>query len=115
MISRSSHAIKVMKFMRCSGLPAKRARRHSFWVAIPTGHVFFEHTRIIMQPSETRGAVANPYSSAPRSAAIATSRPVMSLPSVSILTRDLRPLSMSAWWVSATPSSHGRPALWTEL
>ena len=115
MISRSCMATKVMKFITCSGFPANLPLNFSFCVAIPTGHVSFEHTRIIMQPRLTSGAVANPYSSAPSRAAMATSLPVMSLPSVSILTLDLRPLSIRALCVSATPSSHGSPALWTEL
>ena len=50
-------------------------------VATPTGHVFRWQTRIIMQPNTTSGAVANPNSSAPSSAAMTTSRPVLSWPS----------------------------------
>ena len=46
---------------------------------------------------------------------MATSRPVMSLPSVSSTTRERRPLRMRVWWVSASPSSQGRPALWMEV
>ena len=49
---------------------------------MPTGHVFRWHLRIMMQPIATSGAVEKPNSSAPSSAAIATSRPVCSLPSV---------------------------------
>ena len=43
---------------------------------MPTGHVLRWQTRIITQPDTTSGAVAKPYSSAPSSAAITTSRPV---------------------------------------
>ena len=59
-----------------SGLPLKRARSSGFCVATPTGQVSRWQTRIMMQPLTTSGAVAKPYSSAPSSAAITTSRPV---------------------------------------
>ena len=62
-----------MKFLRSSG----------FCVATPTGQVSRWQTRIIVQPSVTSGAVAKPNSSAPNRAAITTSRPVRSWPSVS--------------------------------
>ncbi len=52
-----------------------------FDMAIPTGHVSKWQTRIITQPITTRGAVANPNSSAPNSAAIITSLPVFNWPS----------------------------------
>ena len=63
----------------------------------------------------TRGAVAKPNSSAPSIQAMATSRPVISLPSVSSTTRERRPLAIRVWWASARPSSQGRPALWMEV
>ena len=110
MISRSSWAMKSMKFMTYSGLPLKRLRKASFWVATPTGQVSRLQTRIIMQPMVTRGAVAKPNSSAPRRAAMATSRPLMSLPSVSMTTRLLKWFCISVWCVSARPSSQGSPA-----
>ena len=113
--SRSSSAMKRMKFSTYSGFPAKRLRSSGFCVAIPAGHVSKLHTLIITQPIVTSGAVAKPNSSAPRHAAIATSRPLISLPSVSILTLFLRPFIRSVWCVSASPSSHGSPALWIEL
>src|ERR1043166_4696461 len=47
-------------------------------------------TRIMMQPVATSGAVANPNSSAPSIAAMTTSRPVLSWPSVSTAMRDRR-------------------------
>jgi hypothetical protein len=62
---------------------------------MPTGHVSLEQTRIIMQPMQTSGAVAKPNSSAPSSAAIATSRPLISFPSVSSDDAALRPFSIS--------------------
>ena len=64
----------------------------------------------MMQPSATSGAVAKPNSSAPSSAAITTSRPVLSWPSVSTTMRLRRSLSTSTWCVSARPSSQGMPA-----
>ena len=72
-----------MKLTTCSGLPVKFLRSFGSWVATPTGQVFFWQTRIIRQPTETSGAVAKPNSSAPNNAAMATSRPVLSWPSVS--------------------------------
>ena len=89
--SLNSSAINRIKFSTYSGFPAKRFRSSGFWVAIPAGQVSWLHTRIITQPRVTRGAVANPNSSAPRRAAMATSLPLISLPSVSILTLFLRP------------------------
>ena len=109
--SRSSCAINLIKLMTYSGFPAKRLRSSGFWVAIPTGQVSRLQTRIMTHPMVTRGAVAKPNSSAPRIAAIATSRPLISLPSVSILTLLRSPFMISVWCVSASPSSHGSPAL----
>ena len=56
-------------------------RSSGFCVATPTGHVSRLHTLIITQPKVTSGAVANPNSSAPSIAAIATSLPLINLPS----------------------------------
>ena len=95
MYSRSSCAIQRIKFSTYSGFPAKRLRSSGFCVAIPAGHVSRLHTRIITHPIVTSGAVAKPNSSAPRHAAIATSRPLISFPSVSILTLFLRPFIRS--------------------
>ena len=89
--SRSSWATNSMKFTTYSGLPEKRDRSWGFWVAMPAGQVSRLHTRIMQQPRATRGAVAKPNSSAPNSAAMATSRPVISLPSVSSRTRPRSP------------------------
>ena len=72
-----------MKFTTYSGLPQKFFRSSGFWVAMPIGQVSRLHTRIMTQPRHTSGAVAKPNSSAPSMQAMATSRPVMSLPSVS--------------------------------
>ena len=66
-----------------------------FCVAIPTGQVSRLHTLIITQPIVTSGAVAKPNSSAPSIAAIATSRPLISLPSVSIITLLRSPFIVS--------------------
>ena len=95
MYSLSSSAINLMKFITYSGFPANRLRSSGFCVATPTGHVSRLQTRIMTHPIVTRGAVANPNSSAPKSAAIATSRPLMSLPSVSMRTRSRSPFSIS--------------------
>src|SRR5438046_765872 len=73
--------------MTSSGLPANFLRNAGSCVAIPTGQVFRWHLRIMMHPIATNGAVENPNSSAPRRAAIATSRPVFSFPSVCTVMR----------------------------
>ena len=80
-----------MKFSMYSGFPQKRLRSSGFCVATPIGQVSLLQTRIMTQPIETSTAVAKPNSSAPRIAAIATSRPVISLPSVSSRTLERRP------------------------
>ena len=102
--------MKRMKLTACAGSPANFLRSAGFWVATPTGQVSRWQTRIMMQPSDTSAAVANPNSSAPSSAAMTTSRPVLSWPSVSTTMRLRRSLSTRVWWVSASPNSHGRPA-----
>ena len=69
----------------------------------------------MMQPMTTRGAVANPYSSAPSSAAITTSRPVFNWPSVWTTIRSRSLFSTRVCWVSARPSSQGIPACLIEV
>ena len=93
--SRSSCAINFMKFSTYSGLPLKRLRSSGFCVATPTGQVSKLHTRIITHPIVINGAVAKPNSSAPSNAATNTSRPVISLPSVSIRTRERSPFMIN--------------------
>ena len=115
MISRTSWATNFMKFTAWAGSPVKFLRSSGFCVATPTGQVLRWQTRIMMQPRETSGAVAKPNSSAPNRAAITTSRPVLSWPSVSTAMRDRRLLRTRVWWVSARPSSHGRPACLMEV
>ena len=110
MISRSSSAMNVMKWTTCSGLPSNFLRSRGSCVAMPTGQVFRWHTRIMMQPDATSAADAKPNSSAPSSAATATSRPVFSWPSVSTRMRPRRSLATRICCVSASPSSHGMPA-----
>ena len=68
-----------------------------------------------MQPRVISGAVAKPNSSAPKSAAIATSLPVFNCPSVCNTTLDLKLFMTRVWCVSATPSSQGRPACFIEV
>ena len=115
MISRTCSAMKNMKRLTYSGFPLKQLRSFLFCVAMPTGQVSLEQTRIIMQPRHTSGAVANPNSSAPRSAAMATSLPLISLPSVSRTTLSRRPFSVRHLCASVRPSSQGSPALCMEL
>ena len=98
-----------------SGLPVNRSRSTGFCVATPTGQVSRWQTRIITQPDTISGAVAKPYSSAPSSAATTTSRPVFIAPSTCTVIRSRNPLSSSVCWVSARPSSHGRPACLSEV
>ena len=62
-------------------------------MAMPTGQVFRWHFRIITQPMAINGAVAKPYSSAPRQAATITSRPVLSWPSVCSRTRPAQAIA----------------------
>ena len=52
----------------------------------------------------------NEYSSAPRSAATTTSRPVLNPPSTRTRARERSPSETSACCVSARPISHGAPA-----
>ncbi len=78
MCRRTSSATKKKKLTTCSGWPRNRRRSSGSWVAIPTGHVFRWQARIMMQPIVISGAVEKPNSSAPRRAAIITSRPVFS-------------------------------------
>ena len=113
--SRTSSAMNSKKVTTNSGLPLKRWRSSGFWVAMPTGQVSRWQTRIITQPDTTSGAVAKPNSSAPSSAAMTTSRPVFSWPSVCTTMRSRRPFSSSVCWVSARPSSHGPPACLSDV
>ena len=103
--------MNFIKLTTYSGLPLKRFLSSGFCVATPTGHVSKLQTLIITQPIVTRGAVANPNSSAPSIAAIATSRPLISLPSVSTITLLRSPFAINVWCASASPSSQGSPAL----
>ncbi len=96
--------------MTCSGLPSNLRMSAGSWVAMPTGQVLRWHLRIMMQPSATRGAVAKPNSSAPRSAPITTSRPVFICPSACTEMRPRSLFSTSVCWVSASPISQGLPA-----
>jgi hypothetical protein len=80
-------------------------RRHADRAGVEVAHAHHDAAHA------TSGAVAKPNSSAPSSAAIATSRPVFSWPSVSTAMRLRRLLSTSVWCVSARPSSHGRPGV----
>ncbi len=114
MISRASSATWKKNSTTCSGWPWKRLRSSGSCVAMPTGHVLRWQARIMMQPVAISGAVEKPISSAPSSAAITTSRPVLSWPSVCTQMRERRSLSTSVCCVSARPISHGTPADWIE-
>ena len=63
-----------------------------------------------MQPIEIIGPVPKPNDSAPRIAALTTSKPVFIPPSVWSLTLCLSPASLKLWCDSAKPNSHGDPA-----
>ena len=82
MYCRTCSAMKKKKLTTFSGVPWNFARSAGSCVAMPTGQVLRWHLRIMMQPIATSGAVEKPNSSAPSSAAMVTSRPVCSLPSV---------------------------------
>lgn len=107
--------MNMKKFSTNSGLPVNRSRSTGFWVATPTGQVSRWQTRIMMQPDTTSGAVAKPNSSAPSSAAIITSRPVLSWPSTWTTIRSRKPFSSNVCCVSASPSSQGAPACFIEV
>ena len=113
--SRTSSAMNSKKLTTNSGLPVKRLRSSGFWVATPTGQVSRWQTRIMMQPETTSGAVAKPNSSAPSNAAMTTSRPVFSWPSVCTTMRSRSPFSSNVCCVSARPSSHGAPACFSDV
>ena len=107
MCSRTSSAMKRKNVSTNSGLPVNFARSFGSWVAMPTGQVLRWQTRIMMQPMTTSGAVEKPYSSAPRRAAMTTSRPVFSWPSVCTMMRSRSLFMTRTCCVSARPSSHG--------
>ena len=113
--SRTSSAMYSKKVSTNSGLPLYLARSAGVWVAMPTGQVSRWQTRIMMQPETTSGAEAKPYSSAPSSAPMITSRPVLSCPSTWTTIRSRSPLASSVCWVSARPISHGMPACFNEV
>ena len=61
------------------------------------------------------GPVPNPNDSAPKIAALTTSKPVFIPPSVWSLTLCLSPESLKLWCASAKPNSHGEPAYLIEV
>ena len=105
--SRTSCAMNRKKFSTYSGRPSNRSRSSGFWVATPTGQVSRWQTRIMMQPDDhqRRGREAELLGA--EQAAMTTSRPVLSWPSVCTTIRSRSPLITSVCWVSARPSSHG--------
>mmetsp|Transcript_59821 Transcript_59821/g.146909 ORF Transcript_59821/g.146909 Transcript_59821/m.146909 type:complete len:221 (-) Transcript_59821:4365-5027(-) len=109
-ISRTSSATNSKKFTTCSGVPGNFLRSSSFWLVTPTGHVLRWQTRAITHPSAIMAMVPKPNCSAPRRAAIITSRPVRTPPSTRRTTRSRRLLLYNAEWASVKPSSHGQPA-----
>ena len=111
MCPRRSSASRKKKLTTSSSWPANFARSSGSCVAMPTGHVFLWHLRIMMQPMVMSGAVLSPHSSAPSSVATSRSRPVLSWPSVCSTVRPRKSLATSVCCVSASPSSQGSPAL----
>ena len=94
----------------CSGLPVKRLRSSGSWVAMPIGQVLRWHLRIMMQPSATsaRGGEAELVGAEQRGDHRRRGRCAARRRSA----RAMRPrsrFSTSVWWVSARPSSQGRP------
>ena len=77
------------------------------YCGIPAGLDAFKAAHEVLV---AEGAVPKPKLSAPRIAALITSRPVFRPPSVCRMVRSRRSLATSAWCDSATPSSHGTPA-----
>ena len=112
--SLTSSAIKYIKLITFASFPLKLWRSFSFCVATPKGQVFKLQTLSILQPIVIKGALEKLYKSAPRIAAIITSKPVSSLPSVSSLTRLRKSFIISVWWASLNPISKGIPA-WETL
>ncbi|MCY1295295.1 hypothetical protein D9M70_446270 [compost metagenome] len=114
--SRVSEAMKVKKFTTMSTVPMKWSLRSlSFWVATPVAQLFRWQMRRYLQPRAIIGAVPKPKLSAPRMAALITSRPVFRPPSVCTRTLPRRSLPRRVWWVSARPSSQGLPAYLMEV
>ena len=107
--------MKLNRLTTFSGEPVNFSRSVGFWVQTPTGQVLEWHCRTMMQPMATSDAVPMPNSSAPRIAAITTSRPVLMPPSVRSRTRWRRRLSVSTWCASERPISHGMPAYLIEV
>ncbi|MNZ64715.1 hypothetical protein D3C78_828890 [compost metagenome] len=114
--SRVSSAMKVKKFITISTVPMKWSLRSwSFWVATPVAQLFRWQMRRYLQPRAIIGAVPKPKLSAPRMAALITSRPVFRPPSVCTRTLPRRSLPRRVWCASARPSSHGLPAYLIEV
>ena len=111
---RTSSATNRRYACTISGVPPNFSRSSGRWVAMPTGQLSRWHERTMRQPSARRSDVPNAYSSAPSSAATTTSRPVLKPPSARSRTRLRRWFATSACCASASPSSHGTPALLIE-
>ncbi|CRR20117.1 hypothetical protein PAERUG_P45_London_17_VIM_2_12_12_03596 [Pseudomonas aeruginosa] len=114
--SRVSVAMKVKKLITIAVVPMKWSLRNlSFCVATPVAQLFRWQMRRYLQPRAIIGAVPKPKLSAPRMAALITSRPVFRPPSVCTRTLPRRSLPRRVWWVSARPSSQGEPAYLIEV
>ena len=107
---RTSSPTNWKKLTTSSGVPGKRARSSSLWLATPTGQLFVWQIRAMMQPVAIIATVPKPYSSAPSAAMMMTSRPLRRPPSARRSTRSRSSFATSAWCVSATPISTGPPA-----
>ena len=107
--SRTSAAMNSKKFTTNSGLPAELPPQLAGSASRPRpGRCPGGTPASARSRTTTSGAVANPNSSAPSSAAMMTSRPVLSWPSICTTIRSRSPLRSSVCWVSASPISHGR-------
>ena len=109
--SRVSVATKVKKFTTISAVPMKWSSR-SFWfcVATPVAQLLRWQIRKYLHPRATMGAVPKPKLSAPRMAALITSRPVFRPPSACRRMAPRRWLPRRVCCTSARPSSNGEPA-----
>jgi hypothetical protein len=100
-----------MKFTTCSGLPVKLLaqfrvlRRDADGAGVEVADAHHDAA----QRDERCGGEAELLGAEQRGDA--TSRPVLSWPSVSTPTRLRRLFSTSVWCVSARPSSHGQPGV----
>mmetsp|Transcript_31683 Transcript_31683/g.53232 ORF Transcript_31683/g.53232 Transcript_31683/m.53232 type:complete len:305 (+) Transcript_31683:1062-1976(+) len=107
---RTSLATSMKKLTTSPGTPGMRARSSSRWLATPTGQLLVWQMRAMMQPVAIMATVPNPYSSAPISAAIMTSWPLLNPPSARSTTRSRSWFMVNVVCDSVSPISQGPPA-----